>query len=300
MYNNYNIKIGGVNMNFKKIAFGIVSIILSFQLSSIPIMAEEINTNTNILLKEQLLMHTINQLKAGKTLINIDGYLLNFGSNQPVNVNGRILVAKKDFFEIINPYLTSRGLQLNTETLKTQLINGVEYFAVGDLRQLAGWKVYWHEGRNKITIVTFSDIELKNIQSTYEYFMKCFDNNVSCLDSLDDLMDYIESSYVMNNTQNEKLKEVLTLKPMIQTIINELSNKEVPEVTNQIRKTLITSFENMNDILDIIYQYANNEISINELILKSNEIVENKIYINGVEFGFYTTQMKLILNIQEK
>ena len=56
----------------------------------------------------------------------------------------------------------------------------------------------------------------------------------------------------------------------------------------------------MNDILDIIYQYANNEISINELILKSNEIVENKIYINGVEFGFYTTQMKLILNIQEK
>ena len=113
-------------------------------------------------------------------------------------------------------------------------------------------------------------------------------------------MDCIESSYVMNNTQNEKLKEVLTLKPMIQTIINELSNKEVTEVTNQIRKTLITSFENMNDILDIIYQYANNEISINELILKSNEIVENKIYINGVEFGFYTTQMKLILNIEEK
>lgn len=226
----------------------------------------------------------------------LDGYFVVFGENHPMEQNQTVYLPKEEFFQLIQKYADTNGILVYPELLYTQEVNGTQYFDSKELINTQNWEVYWDAETKRLRIITLSDMELAEIQYYFQYFSDVHQN---LSDSIGSIV-YLNQS--LFDTREEDKDEVVSdteiqeIRGAIIRNMEQIREQEVPEQMKNLQDSYMEGYLCVEDSLDCISDYVEEEISFYEFA-NALESHTKEYYLNGMKVGFYSRQIKDLLNL---
>ncbi len=248
----------------------------------------------------------LNSINNEKTIINVvlNGKTLTFDELKPLMIDNSTYLPMEGFFK----HLAENNMDID-EVIKNQIIynittiDGGIYFAASKLRDLTNWKVYWRNEEKAISIVSYNDEELKTFEKYYNKYYE-FDENVNeIFSALDLIINKVKYHYETNTTFSdsdiEAMNNINQLNVYVSSIIENINNINPSDnmIITNVKTSLISNYQTIYDIIELISQLAKGNITNEEFILKINEF-KTKIFENSYNMSYNMLSMKYILNIQ--